>query len=151
MKYRALPFALPEAIPPNLGLVLAYWQSLKRGNNDMPFWDDADLSSLPDLTPQLMLIGVFALPERFRLDLVGKGCRAASPDKIIGKFVDEIELEGPFEFLRSQCSATVESKAPTWYDHAAKPESSAQAYSRLLLPMWGDGRIGMILGAIDWH
>lgn len=148
MTERALPFALPAALPPALDRVLAYWRGLKRGNNDMPFWDDCDLGDLPDLAPTMMLIDVFAAPERFRLTQVGDGFGAAPRDQIVGKFVDEIAPEGPFEFIRSQLSATIESEAPTCYRHDA--ESGDAGYSRLLLPMWGEGRIGMILGVIEW-
>ena len=153
MKHRTTPFALPEAIPTDLRRILAYWLSLKRGDNDMPFWDDVKLTALPDLAPHMMLIDVFALPERFRLSHVGDACRTTQRDMIVGRFLDEIELNPPFEFLQSQCGATVESKAPTWYLHDSGPGQSPprQAYSRLLMPMWGDGRIGMILGGIDWR
>ncbi len=152
MTQRATPFPVPETIPPTLRRVLAYWQSLKRGNADMPFWDDATLTAMPDLAHQLILIDVFARPERFRLDHVGDACRALHRDKIVGRFLDEIDPEPPFEFLQSQCSATVENKAPTLYVHETKSKPSPErAYSRLLLPMWGDGRIGMILGGIDWR
>ena len=61
-----------------------------------------------------------------------------------GRFIDELVLSGPLEFLRSQCSAAVEARAPTFYRHESKP-----AYARILLPMWGDGRIGMLLGAVE--
>jgi hypothetical protein len=144
MAHRAPPFALPAALPPRLRRVLDYWEGLKRGNNPIPFWDDCDPGDLPDLEPSLLLIDVFALPERFRLARMGGDCRAPNPDDIVGRFLDEIPLGGPFQYLRSQASATVETGAPTLYEHAAAPP-----YARLLLPMWGDGRIGMILGAVD--
>jgi hypothetical protein len=38
----------------------------------------------------------------------------------------------------------VEARAPTYYRDAEGPSS------RLLLPMWGDGRISMLLGAVAW-
>ncbi len=52
-------------------------------------------------------------------------------------------LDGRLKFLRAQASATVEARAPTFYRGAG--------YARMLLPMWGDGRIGMLLGALDLH
>ncbi len=61
-----------------------------------------------------------------------------------GKFLDEEALPGRLDFLLSQCNATVEARAPTFYKHAGAPP-----YARILLPMWGDGRIGMLLGAVE--
>ena len=57
------PYPLPEKISPTLLRVISYWESLKRGNNNMPFWDDVNLSVLPDLTDRLLLIDVFVNPE----------------------------------------------------------------------------------------
>ena len=115
----------PYPIPGNLGAplqaVLSYWQGLKRAGNEMPFWDDVKPSALPGPSDRLLLIDAFEKPERFRINTIG-----------------------PLEFLRSQCSAAVEARAPTFYRHESKP-----AYARILLPMWGDGRIGMLLGAVE--
>jgi hypothetical protein len=68
--------------------------------------------------------------------------------KNVGKFADEIQPRTPFNYLCSQCSATVENREPTFFHHRS---GAGGAFSRLLLPMWGDGRIGMLLGAVDWH
>lgn len=152
MKRPAVPYAVPKKIEPKLAGVLAYWQSLKRAENNMPFWDDVATSSLSELAERSMLIKVFAKPERFRLTSVGKQLVARYGEPVADKFIDEMELRNPFEYLRSQCSATVESRAPTYYQRASHTEKSrvTEAYSRLLLPLWGDGRIGMVLGAVDW-
>jgi hypothetical protein len=56
--------------------------------------------------------------------------------------LDEIDAAAPLQFLVSQCSATVESRAPTYYRN-----DGTEGYSRLVLPLWGDGRIGMLLVA----
>ena len=139
-----IPFALPNAIDPSLTRVLAYWQSLKRAEATMPFWDDVKLSSLPDLAGELMLIDVFNLPERFRFNTVGANIAQRHGDPVVGKFLADIALHRPFRFLRAQSSATVEARAPTYYRDAEGGSS------RLLLPMWGDGRISMLLGAVTW-
>jgi hypothetical protein len=60
------PFALPDRIEPRLQPALAFWQSLKRGENGMPFSDDLRLSDLPELPARLLLLRVFAPLERFR-------------------------------------------------------------------------------------
>jgi hypothetical protein len=142
-----IPFALPSHLPADLTRVHAYWAGLLRGSATMPFWDDATLSDLPDLADRLLLVDVFDRPERFRFNTVGKRLT----DKAVeGEFLDEVSLYGPLAFLRSQCSATVEAAAPTWFrQEPDDPSVSTRSYARLLLPMWGDGRIGMLLGAVD--
>src|SRR6185369_8598360 len=115
----------------------------------MPFWDDVNLSAFPDLSGRLMLIEVFSKPVRFRLGMLGEELKEQHSSDIVGKFLDEIEVRLPLQYLHSQSSAAVESRAPTYYRHgSAEPSGSrtTDAYSRLLLPMWGDGRIGMLLG-----
>jgi hypothetical protein len=145
-----LPFALPPKLPLELPRVLVYWESLKRGENSMPFWDDAALTSMPDLSDRLMLVDVFENPQRFRLNSVGERIRRRYGADLAGKFVDEISPQVPFEFLAAQASVTIEAKAPTFF--AGAPEGASgrhRGYARLLLPMWGEGRIGMMLGAIE--
>jgi hypothetical protein len=145
---RTIPYELPEQLRPSLRSVLSYWEGLKRGENEMPFWDDVKLPALPDLTGRLMLIDVFDNPERFRFSFVGSELSRWSEESVAGKFADEIQPRTPFDYLRSQCSATVEGRRPTFLHHRC---SEVGAFSRLLVPMWGDGRIGMLLGAVDWH
>jgi len=137
-----IPFALPSTLDPTLARVLAYWKSLKRAEAPMPFWDDMKLSTLPDLAGDLLLIDVFDRPERFRFNTVGANLAQQHGDSVVGKFLPDITLRRPFRFLRAQCSATVEARAATCYLDAEGGSS------RLLLPMWGDGRISMLLGAV---
>lgn len=137
------PYGLPARLSPDQTRVLAYWRGLLRGAATMPFWDDAKLSDLPDLADRLFLVDVFQQPERFRFGVVGD---ALTADGMAGLFLDETDLHSPFEFLRSQCSATVESTEPSFFQR----EATERPYSRLLLPMWGDGRISMLLGAVDF-
>lgn len=133
-------FPLPEGLGPDLQKVLAYWKSLKRADNSMPFWDDVKLSALPGLNGRLMLIDAFEKPERFRINTAGADVAGAG---LRGKFIDESVLSGPLENLRTQASATVAARAPTFH--------RGSGFTRLLLPMWGDGHIGMLLGAIEPH
>lgn len=136
------PYGLPARLSPDQTRVLAYWRGLLRGAATIPFWDDAKLTDLPDLADRLFLVDVFQQPERFRFGVVGE---ALAADGVAGLFLDETELGFPFEFLRSQCSATVESAEPSLFAGRA----GERTYARLLLPMWGDGRISMLLGAVD--
>lgn len=141
------PFAVPSRLTPDLTRVHAYWRGLLRGAADMPFWDDANLSDLPDLADRLLLVDVFQGPERFRFGLVGK---SVGGEELSGRFLDETRLGSPLQFLRSQCCATTESAQPTWFRREDNGPEGKGGYSRLLLPMWGDGRLSMILGCVDF-
>ncbi|WP_041373032.1 PAS domain-containing protein [Phenylobacterium zucineum] len=138
MKPMKHPYAVPGRLPADLERVYAYWKGLLRGSAQIPFWDDARLTDLPDLAGRLFLVDAFQRPERFRFGTVGEDL----PADLSGLFLDEVEPPTPFEFLLSQASATVEAQAPTYV-------RAEDGYARLLLPMWGDGRISMLLGAVD--
>jgi hypothetical protein len=147
MRHAVSPFPLPEALERNLFQVLTYWRGLRRAENIMPFWDDLRISALSDQTAALFLINVFDRPERFRFDQLTGELMKNFDQTLTGKFIDEIDLSDFFAYLRAQCSATVEARAPTYYRDYSGHISPVHA--RILLPMWGDGRIGMLLGAID--
>jgi hypothetical protein len=140
------PYAVPNRLSPDLVRVQAYWRGLLRGNAEVPFWDDAKLSDLPDLTDCMVLIDVFDRPQRFRFNLVGK---ALDNGDLAGRFLDEVAPDGPFEFLGSQCGATVEGAHPTCFRRERGAPAGSSPYARLLLPMWGDGRISMLMGVVD--
>jgi hypothetical protein len=131
---------------------MAYWRKLERAEAEMPFWDDVELSALPKaLARRIALIDVLPSPVRFRFAFggVGEDIVRNYGSGLAGKFVDEIEPRSPLELLQSQCSAAVEMRAPAYYRHAAAGRRK-DAYARLILPMWGDGRVGMILGGVTW-
>lgn len=136
------PYAVPARLSPDLARVQAYWEGLLRGSATMPFWDDVKPSDLPDLVGHLFLIDVFGPRQRFRFGQVGE---ALTSEDLAGKFLDETDLRRPFEFLQSQCDATVECAAPTYF----RDDGVALPFARLLLPLWGEGRISMLLGAVD--
>ncbi|MBI1198282.1 MAG: hypothetical protein GC203_10505 [Phenylobacterium sp.] len=139
------PFAVPASLSPDLARVQAYWRGLLRGAAEMPFADDLRLTDLPDLVGRLLLVEVFQGPERFRFAEAGG---AVGGVEMEGLFLDETELAYPLEFLRAQCSATVESARPTCMRMAKA--GAQKPYTRLLLPFWGDGRISAILGVVDF-
>lgn len=141
------PFA-PSRLTPDLDRVEAYWRGMLRGHALIPFWDDFKPTDLPDLRGRLFLIGVYSKPNRFRFDDIGAELVQPGRYELEGLFADERPPSTPFEFLISQCAATLESEAPTLYRH--EPEGDRRPYARLILPMWGDGRISMLLGAVDW-
>ncbi len=151
MKRVPLPYAVPDDLKPLLRQVFAYWEGLRRHENNIPFWDDVKISSLPDLADNLLLIDVFVRPARFRFDTVGREATARYGKTVAGRFLDEIEVKHPFAYLLSQCSATTEGGVPTFFRHEqgkSETAGSTAPYSRLLLPLWGDGHIGMLLGAL---
>jgi hypothetical protein len=143
------PYPVPEEMTPVLRRVYAYWDGLRRGENEMPFWDDLKLSALPDLSDRLLLIDVFEKPERFRFNTVGEMYLNPGGTSVIHQFADEISLPNHLKYFRSQASATVESCEPTFYRHIGA--KSRGSFSRLLMPMWGNGYIGKLLGALDLH
>ncbi|MBR1276932.1 hypothetical protein [Bradyrhizobium sp. AUGA SZCCT0283] len=143
------PFALPDKLPLDLDRVWVYWKSLKRGENKIPFWDDLKLSSLPDLGDRLMLIDVFERPQRFRFNSVGEKIQQNYGGDLVGKFADEIDPKNPLEFFTAQASVTIEANAPTFFTNTTTSESRRNVgKARLLLPMWGNGRIEMMLGVV---
>jgi hypothetical protein len=142
-----MPFPLPEKLERDLARVQAYWAGLRRAENSMPFWDDLKLSALADASALVLLIDAFDKPERFRFNHFSDAMTQGYGEALKGKFADDVDLRDPFAFLRAQCSATVEARVPTYYRCDAG--STAPGYSRVLLPMWGDGRISMLLGAVE--
>ena len=133
-------FALPATLETDLATVHAHWTGLERADNPMPFWDDLKLSALADVKDQLFLVDAFADPQRFRFNMLGKSVTEHYGRAVQGQFVDEVDLHAPFDDLGAQCAATIETRAPTYFAGAG--------YARILLPMWGDGRIGLLLGAV---
>jgi len=138
------PYALPHTLERDLARVHEFWEGLKRHEAEMPFWDDVKISALPDLAGRLMMVEATDKPVRFRIafGLVGADIKQRYGHDLSGKFLDEIDAAAPLQFLQSQCSATVESRAPSYYRN-----DDPGGYSRLVLPLWGDGRIGMLLVA----
>lgn len=137
----AFPFALPPALEGDLAQVHDHWRGLIRGKaSDMPYWDDVDLSRLPALSGRMMLVAAMAKPERFRFEIVGKEIAAQYGHELAGRFADDVDIRPPLDFFRSQASLTVEAAAPSYF--------RANGYARLVLPLWGEGRIGMLMVAV---
>jgi hypothetical protein len=133
------PFPLPATLSSDLGRVRDYWNSLKRGENAVPFSDDVKFSALPGFEGRLLLVEVFEKPQRFRLNIVGQDIREWFGADMAGKFTDELGVKGPLKFFAAQASTTVEAAAPTYYH---------DGFTRLLLPLWGGGYVSMLLGTI---
>jgi hypothetical protein len=143
-------YSLPVELEPDLSRVHAYWNGLKRGANDVPFWDDVKFSMRSRLGRESMLIDVFENPLRFRFDLIGADLTEWYGGAIGNEFLGEMDLHAPFDELTLQCQATVEGGDPTYYRRTAVRNNDAEhpvGYARLLLPLWGNGRIEMLLGA----
>jgi hypothetical protein len=143
----ANPFPLPDTLDHDLARIYSAWRDLRRAGNTMPFWDDLKPSALGAKPRSLILLDVFERPERFRFSLADRQLVPAHESELTGAFIDDVPLGDEFAFLRAQASATVEARAPTYYRCGSRGLSPG--FVRLLLPMWGDGRIGMLLGAVE--
>ena len=84
------PFALPENLPSTLAPIYEYWKTLIRGENTMPFSDDVNLSQLSELSDNLILVDVFAEPQRFRFNYLGKQLVRQLGSNIKDRFADEL-------------------------------------------------------------
>lgn len=133
------PFPLPDHPGAKLQPVVSLWKSLRRAENGMPFSDDLGLPALSNMPGRPFLLSVFAAPERFRIEF--------AKDGTTGKFIDEISPPGDLGYLRAQSSATVEAAQPTFL-HLT--EASGRSFSRVLLPLWGNGQVNLLLGAVDF-
>ena len=137
------PFPLPDRLDARLQPVVSLWEGRERGENSMPFADDIGVQDLSALPGNPFLLSVSGLPERYRFEFLGDSLRAAAA---LGKFLDEMSPNVNFSYLRAQSSATVEAGAPTFFRLV---QTSGYTFSRILLPLWGNGQVNMLLGAID--
>lgn len=135
----ANPFPLPATLHPDLARVRDYWESLKRGENKVPFADDVGLSGLGALQGKLVLLDAFDKPLRFRFGIVGADVRGWYGGYLVDKFADELMAKGPLAYFVSQASATAEALEATYYQNDIQ---------RLLLPLWGGGYVSGLLGCI---
>ena len=140
---RLTPFMVPQNLGSGLVRVRDYWLSLRRGQADIPFTDDVKLGALSDAGVDLLLVDVFERPLRFRIAVAEPGIAVHYGHAVEGIFADEMSPQAPLDYFLSQCSACAEGRAPTYY-RSAQPAS----YARLLLPLWGDGHINGLLGAV---
>ena len=137
------PFPLPDRLDARLQPVVALWEGLKRGENGIPFGDDLSVQSLAKLPGNPFLLSVSVSSERCRFEFLSDSLREVA---VPGSFLDEISPNVNFAYVRAQSSATLEAAAPTFL-HLT--QLSGYGFSRVLLPLWGNGQINMLLGAID--
>ena len=137
------PFPLPDRLDAEFRPVVTFWKNLKRGENGMPFGDDLELSALSKLAGNPFLLTVSPPPERYRLEFT---CDNLRTEAVTGSFIDEMPSNVNFGYLRAQSSATVEAAEPTLL---RLTQFSGYSFSRVLMPLWGNGQVNMLLGAID--
>lgn len=135
------PLPLPVRLDEKLEPLHALWQGLRRAENGMPFADDLAFPALEKLLGKAFLLQVFTGPERFRFEFASAGLPAVSQ----GSFLDEIAPNSELSYLRAQASATVEAGEPTLL---RLTEASGRELSRVLLPLWGNGQVSLLLGAV---
>jgi hypothetical protein len=106
MMTAAQPFPLPRQLPPTLASIHQYWKLLIRAENPMPFSDDVTLGPIEKLSPHLMLIDVFSVPQRFRFSRLGGNIIGKLSNDLTGQFADEIKPAEPLSYFIAQASAT---------------------------------------------
>ncbi|MBU6461372.1 MAG: hypothetical protein KGL35_29850 [Bradyrhizobium sp.] len=137
------PFPLPDRLDAKLQPVVSLWGNLRRGENGMPFSDDLGVPVLSNLPGNPFLLSVFASPERYRFEFLSENLRQ---EAVLECFLDETPPNINFSYLRAQSSATVEAAESTLF-HLTN--SSGYHFSRVLLPLWGNGQINLLMGAFD--
>jgi hypothetical protein len=142
------PFSLPDNLDPGLQRVHIYWQSLRRRNAAIPVYDDSELRDAEQISRTIFLIEVLENPARFRFNFVASRIVRCYGGELAGAFAGEIHARAPLNYLLSQCTATLESQAPSLYRHL--PCNPCEGgYERAFFPFWADGRVNMILGAVS--
>ena len=136
------PFPVPDRLDPDLQRVVSFWKRLRRAENEIPFGDDLKFPNLSKLLTKTFVLSVFDSPGRFRFEFPDKGAHGSS---MAGRFIDETPPDANFSYLQAQSSATLEAGEPTFLRLS---EDSGRNFCRLLLPMWGNGQINMLLGAV---
>jgi hypothetical protein len=149
MTLHAPPFAIQAPHSDRLGAVHDYWRSLLRGGAEVPFADDVDVTRLEALCPDVLLIGVFEKPRRFRIDLARTPHAPQIEIDLVGRFLDEIDPPATLALLRAQADAAAETLAAAVYEH--RPKSGHPCYGRLVLPAWGEGRVSLLLVALEFR
>lgn len=137
---QAAPFAVDGPLAPPLARLLAYWEGLKRGQAEIPFWDDLSEVKIEASGAETFILDVFSRPERFRFNDLEVAPQAIERDQLLGLFLDDVDLPEVFALLRAQASAATELMRPTLY--------RAGSLQRLLLPAWGEGQVRMLVGGL---
>jgi hypothetical protein len=77
--------------------------------------------------------------------LVGDDLTRRYGAALVGRFTDEVDLHPPVDKLTDQRRATVERRAPTYFQHLVPDDGTG--YSRLVLPLWAGRHIELLIGA----
>jgi hypothetical protein len=149
MVRHADPFAIQTSLSRRLEDMLQYWRDLRRGEATVPFADDLDMTRIDEIAGDDLLLKVFQKPLRFRLDLAHTPRAPRVESELVNRFIDGVDLPPPLQFLQSQAAATVESAAPTVYEHCSK--TSEPSYGRVLLPAWGEGHVSVLVCAFEFR
>ena len=137
------PFPLPDRLDAKLQPVVSLWDGLRRGENGLPFSDDLGVPALSNLPRNPFLLSVIASPARYRFEFLSESLRRVA---VLESFVDEMPPNISFSYLGAQGSATIEAAEPTLF-HLT--DASGYRFSRVLLPLCGNGQVNLLLGAFD--
>ena len=75
---QAAPFAVDGPLAPPLARLLTYWEGLRRGQAEIPFWDDLSEVKIEASGAETFILDVFSRPERFRVNDLEIGWAACS-------------------------------------------------------------------------
>ena len=132
------PCAVDGPRSPPLARLLTYWEGLRRGQAEIPFWDDLSEIKIEASGAETFILDVFSRPERFRVNDLE--IAAVDRERLLGLFLDDVDLPEVFALLRAQASATTELMRPTLH--------RVGGLQRLLLPAWGEGEVRMLVGGL---
>lgn len=106
-----LPFELPALV----ASALAYWRSKIPAPADAPEMSNMDLSELPEICAQLILLEVCGgSPPRFRFAFIGDEAAAAQEDALEGKLIGEVFPVAALANLEEQCLEVVRAGRPSY-------------------------------------
>ena len=131
-------YSIPACFEAELVSIYESWRAIRRGDNDVPFSDDVNLPSRGSGADDAVLIDVFENPLRFRL-----ACWAVDDGSLQSGEENSSTNSNPRDFSitskRSAPQQSVRGRLPI-FDRARRRPIIA-------LPLWGNGRIEMLLVA----
>ena len=136
---------------PRLQWLYDYWLE-KRGTRLAPRRDDMEAKDFKNILPIIYILDVVGPPPcRFRFRLTGTRFVEEYGEDVIGRFVDQIDLDDHEKPILAEYECVARSGQPssTKWDYT-KHDGRHLSYEHLILPLSSDGaKIDMLFGAAD--